>query len=170
MKVTMAKVEDIQPYAGNPRTISDDAVNRVSKSIEEFGFQQPIVVDKNHVIIVGHTRYIAAIELGLEKVPIHVAENLTDEQVRAYRIADNKTGEISSWDKELLRGELELLQALEDFDMQNTGFSESELLKALTPPTPPDPNPSGSSEHDSSMTFEHKCPKCGFEYNDEETD
>lgn len=170
MKIVMANVEDITPYESNPRTISDEAVDRVAKSIKEFGFQQPIVVDKDKVIIVGHTRYIAAIELGLDEVPIHVADNLTDEQVKAYRIADNKTGEIAGWDKALLRSELELLQALDDFDMENTGFSENELLKALEPPTPPETPGSEESNPDDFQEFQHKCPKCGFEYNDEGSD
>ena len=93
-------------------------------SIREFGFNQPIVVDKDHVIIVGHTRYLAALELGLEEVPVYVAAHLSQEQARAYRLADNKTNEFSEWDAGLLELELD---AVEDLDMSDYGFEDDDV-------------------------------------------
>ena len=93
MQIQMMKLSEIHPYEKNPR-FNDGAVEAVANSIKEFGFQQPIVVDKNFVVVVGHTRLKAAEQLGLSEVPVVIAENLTPEQVQAYRIADNKTGEI----------------------------------------------------------------------------
>lgn len=112
------KLSDIKPYENNPR-LNDKAVDKVAASIKNFGFQAPIIVDKNHVIIAGHTRYKAAKKLGLKDVPVIVAENLSDEQVKAYRLADNKTGEFAEWDDELLAGELEDILGI---DMTQFGF------------------------------------------------
>lgn len=93
MNISNMKVSDIRPYEKNPR-LNEGAVDAVAASIKEFGWRAPIVVDKEMVIICGHTRLLAAKKLGLDVVPVHVADNLTPEQVQAYRIADNKTGEI----------------------------------------------------------------------------
>ena len=111
-------IGDIKPYPKNPRN-NDDGVDAVAKSIKEFNWQQPIVVDKDNVIIVGHTRYKAAKKLGMDKVPVVVADNLTDEQVKAYRLADNKTGELTDWDDDLLNDEL---SDILDIDMSDFGF------------------------------------------------
>ena len=105
MKIELRKLADIRPYDKNPR-LNDNAVAAVAASIREFGFRQPIVVDTDGVIICGHTRYKAAQKLGLEKVPVHVAKDLTPEQIKAYRIADNKTGELAEWNYDLLPIEL----------------------------------------------------------------
>ena len=128
MKVQNMKLSDIKPYENNPR-INDNAVDKVAKSIEEFGFQQPIVVDKNLVIIVGHTRYKASQKLGLQEVPVVVADTLSDEQVKAYRLADNKTNEFAEWDYELLNIELEdiLNIDMEDFGFVENVFSDNDL-------------------------------------------
>lgn len=91
-------IRKIKPYKKNPRN-NKKAVKYVAKSIEEFGFRSPIIVDKNHVIICGHTRYSAAKKLGLTDVPVIVADDLTDEQVKAYRLADNKVSEKATWDE-----------------------------------------------------------------------
>lgn len=112
------KIDEVKPYAHNPRN-NDDGVEAVANSIKEFGWQQPIVVDKDNVIIVGHTRFKAAKKLGLDKVPVVVASNLSDEQVRAYRLADNKTGELTDWDMGLLDDEL---GDIADIDMSDFGF------------------------------------------------
>jgi len=125
MKVEMWDVSKIKPYPNNPR-INDAAVDAVAQSIREFGFRQPIVVDEQGVIIVGHTRYLAALRLGLKKVPVHVARGLTEAQVKAYRIADNKSAELAEWDEEKLRQELAELEDL-DFDLDLLGFSVDEL-------------------------------------------
>src|SRR6202047_1974443 len=94
------------PYARNARKISDKAVDKVASSIQEFGFRQPIVVDRDNVIIVGHARLLAAKKLGLSQVPFHVAENLTPAQVKSYRLMDNRSHEEADWDLELLGPEI----------------------------------------------------------------
>ena len=105
MNVIEIELSKIKPYEKNPRK-NDHAVDGVAESIKQFGFQQPIVVDKNNVIVVGHTRYKAAQKLGMTTVPCVRADQLTKEQVKAYRIADNKLNELATWDFELLGEEL----------------------------------------------------------------
>ena len=131
MKIELWKLDRIKPYDRNPR-INDAAVDAVAESIRQYGFRQPIVVDTDGVIICGHTRYKAAQKLGLEKVPVHVAKDLTPEQVKAYRIADNRLAEIAEWNLDLLPIELTELKAL-DVDLEMLGFSEDELAKLLDP-------------------------------------
>lgn len=108
MNIINMKITDIHPYEKNPR-FNDDAVEKVAASIKEYGWRAPIVVDKDYVIVCGHTRLKAAQFLGLTEVPVHVADNLTPEQVQAYRIADNKTGEIAQWNYDLLPLEIKEL-------------------------------------------------------------
>jgi len=127
--VELRKIDDIRPYERNPR-INDQAVDAVAASLAEFGFRQPIVVDADGVIIVGHTRWKAAQKLGLTKVPVHVATDLTPEQIRGYRIADNKTGELAEWDLEILPIELSDLRE-GGFDMDVLAFGDEELAKLL---------------------------------------
>ena len=129
MQIELRKLDEVKPYENNPR-VNDDAVEAVAKSIKEFGFRQPLVVDANGVIICGHTRWKAAKKLGLEQVPVHVARDLTPEQVKALRIADNKTAELSDWNYELLPLELSELQEM-NFDLSLLGFDSSELEKLL---------------------------------------
>ena len=121
----------ITPYASNPR-LNDDAVRAVAESIRTFGFRQPIVVDTEGVIVCGHTRYKAAKHLGLETVPVHVAKDLTPEQIRAYRIADNKSSELAEWDLELLPIELGAIAA-DGIELSLLGFDTEELAKLLDP-------------------------------------
>ena len=120
MNIIEKNLKDIKPYEKNPRK-NDNAVEYVANSIKEFGFQQPIVIDKDGVIVAGHTRYKASKKLGLDKVPCIVADDLTDEQIKAYRLADNKVGESAKWDEGLLGTELsEILNInmeLFDFDL-----------------------------------------------------
>lgn len=124
MKVETVSIDQIKPYENNPRN-NDDAVDAVANSIKEFGWQQPIVVDNGGVIIAGHTRYKAAKRLKLKEVPIVVADNLTEEQVNAYRLADNKSGELATWDDDELQEELDKIL---DIDMTDFGFDlETEL-------------------------------------------
>ena len=120
MNVQQVKIEKVKPYEKNPRK-NKAAVDYVANSIKEFGFQQPIVVDKDMVVIAGHTRLKAAKKLKLKEVPVVIADNLTEEQVKAYRLADNKTAEKAEWDFDLLTDELLSLQEL-DFDMEQFGF------------------------------------------------
>src|SRR6516225_4724527 len=111
MLVEMCAVTAIKPYPYNPRH-NDQAVAAVAASIREFGFRQPLVVDEQGQIIVGHTRYKAALQLGLTHVPVHVAKGLTPAQVKAYRIADNQTGSVAQWNEDLLPIELAELQGM----------------------------------------------------------
>ncbi|MGH2271899.1 DNA modification methylase [Anaerohalosphaeraceae bacterium U12dextr] len=129
MRIELRSIDTIFPYDNNPR-INDKAVDAVAASLKEFGFRQPIVVDKDGIIIVGHTRYKAAVKLGLEKVPVHVAKDLTDAQIKAYRIADNQTATLADWNYELLPIELKDLAGME-FDLDLLGFGEEELGKLL---------------------------------------
>lgn len=124
MEVKSVNIQDVKPYPNNPRD-NDAAVGGVAKSLQSFGWQQPIVVDKNNVIIVGHTRYKAAKKLGMKEVPIVVANKLTPEQVKAYRLADNKTGESAVWNNK------ELLKELDELDDSKlfTGFKTSEIFQ-----------------------------------------
>lgn len=101
MDIVSLKLSELHPYENNPRQ-NDDAVDAVAASIKEFGFKVPIVVDKNNVIVAGHTRYKAAKKLKLKTVPCVVADDLSEEQVNAFRLADNKTGELALWDEEKL--------------------------------------------------------------------
>ena len=129
MQIINMKLSEIHPYEKNPR-FNDDAVESVANSIQKFGFRSPIVVDKDHIIICGHTRFKAAQSLGLEEVPVVVAADLTPEQVQAYRIADNKTGEIAEWNYDLLPLEIKELQEA-NFDLSLLGFDTEELDKLL---------------------------------------
>lgn len=127
--VEQRRLDTIHPYEQNPRT-NDQAVDAVARSIQEFGFRQPIVVDAAGVIVCGHTRYKAAQKLGLSEVPVHVARELSPTQIRALRLADNKTHELADWDRRLLPIELSELQAL-GCDLSLTGFSGDELQRYL---------------------------------------
>ena len=122
MEIINKKLEELKPYENNPR-FNDDAVEYVANSIKEFGFKVPIVIDKNNTIVAGHTRYKASLELGLEEVPCIVADDLTEEQIKAFRLADNKVSEKAQWDFELLDEELEDL----DIDMKDYGFENIDI-------------------------------------------
>src|SRR5271166_2096525 len=129
MQVVMRKLSEIREYEGNPR-FNDEAVDAVAASIKEFGFRQPLVLDEQDMIIVGHTRFKAAKKLGLEEVPCHIAVGLSPAQAKAYRIADNQTATIASWDQDKLPLELMALQEA-GFDLDLTGFSADELLRLM---------------------------------------
>ena len=118
MKVLDLKVSDITPFENNPRN-NDEAVEPVLNSIKQFGFKVPIVIDKNNIIVTGHTRYKAAKKMKLDKVPCIIADDLTEEQIKAFRLADNKVGEIATWDFNAL--ELELSE-IENIDMEDFNF------------------------------------------------
>lgn len=120
LKVEYKRIGDVLPYERNPRN-NDEAVGAVAESIREFGFRVPVVITSENVVVAGHTRIKAAKELGLEEVPCVVIDDLTDEQVRAFRLADNKSAEIASWDEELLQQELADIMAI---DMALFGFED----------------------------------------------
>ena len=133
MKIEMKAINAVTPYEKNPRK-NDGAIGAVAKSLKEFGWRQPVVVDRDGVIVVGHSRWRAAQELGMKKIPVHVAAELTPEQAKAYRIADNQTATIAEWDMDLLPLELQELKDL-GVDIGNLGFDDEEL-KALFAPVP----------------------------------
>jgi ParB-like chromosome segregation protein Spo0J len=129
MIIEVWSLDRVKPYPNNPR-VNDDAVDAVAASIREFGFRQPIVVDNDGVIICGHTRFKAAQKLGLTEAPVTVAKDLSPDQIKAYRIADNKTAELADWNYDLLPIELGDLQT-NGFDLSLLGFDDDELLKLL---------------------------------------
>ena len=131
MKIESRPIGQIKPYPNNPR-INEGAIEAVAASIREFGFKVPIVVDADGVIVAGHTRHKAALQLGLDKVPVIVAKDLRPEQIKAFRIADNKTAELAEWDYDLLPIELAELQAC-NFDMGLLGFDVDDLAQLLDP-------------------------------------
>ncbi|MCX5671558.1 MAG: ParB N-terminal domain-containing protein [Planctomycetota bacterium] len=131
MKVELRGIETIRPYEQNPQ-LNDQAVEAVAKSLQEFGFRQPIVVDPEGVIIVGHTRWKAAQKLGLKQVPVHVATELTLAQVKAYRFADSQTATLAEWNYDLLPLEFKDLAGM-DFDLSLLGFAPEELGAILAP-------------------------------------
>jgi ParB-like chromosome segregation protein Spo0J len=154
----MRPLAAIKPYAQNPRKNAAAVVEKVASSIREFGFRQPIVVDGKGVVIAGHTRLLAAQSLGLHEAPVHVAEGLTAAQVRAYRLADNRTAQEAEWDDDLLAAELQALQS-EDFDLPLTGFDESELELLMTQPVP-----DAVGDAANNPEKENCCPRCGYEW------
>jgi len=129
LKIEMLSIEELVPYSKNARH-NEKAVDKVASSIKEFGFKNPIIIDANNEIIAGHTRLLAAKKLGIIEVPTIMAEDLSPEQVRAFRIADNKTGEYAEWDFELLAQELEELNK-EGYSLDLTGFDFSEAEKLM---------------------------------------
>lgn len=123
MNIIEKNLKDIKPYDKNPRK-NDNAVEQVANSIASFGFKVPIVIDKDNVIVCGHTRYKAAKKIGLKAVPCVVADDLTEEQIKAYRLADNKVSEKSEWDFDLLGEEL---NNIFDIDMEMFDFKSLEI-------------------------------------------
>lgn len=156
MQVIERKIEDIRPYENNPRDNSN-AIDAVAASIKEFGFKVPIVIDKDGIIVTGHTRYEASKKLGLEKVPCIVADDLTDEQVKAFRLADNKTAELADWDYNILELELD---DIEELDMSDFGFSDTDISD--------EDNQQAMKNIDLSEkkgeSKECECPACGFKF------
>lgn len=129
LQVVYKGVDEITPYINNPRN-NEAAIDKVAASIKEFGFKVPIVIDKDNVIVTGHTRSLAAIKLGLKDIPCIYADDLTPAQIKAFRIADNKTSEFASWDEELLKVEIEALQEM-GVNLGTTGFDDDEVSSIL---------------------------------------
>jgi ParB-like chromosome segregation protein Spo0J len=149
MEVKYCDPLDLIPYENNPR-VNDYAVKRVLESIKEFGFTNPILVDADMVIIAGHTRREASILAGLEEVPYIVLTDLTPEQAKAYRIADNKLAELSTWDEDLLKEELWGLQEA-DFSLEVIGFTEIDLIKLLEVEEEEDPKEKAPKEEKTTL-------------------
>lgn len=155
MEIVYKKIDEIKPYENNPR-FNDDAVEDVKKSIEKFGFKVPIILDKNNTIVTGHTRYKASLELGLKEVPCIIADDLDDEKIKAFRLADNKVSEKSQWNFVLLEEELLDIKNIDmaDFnfnigDVENNTKIENKEL---------DVDDYGDDK------FTNTCPKCGYKF------
>lgn len=167
MEIIERQINELHPYKNNPRK-NDGAVDAVMESIKEFGFRVPIVIDKNDEIVAGHTRYKAAKKLGIKSVPCIIADDLTEEQITAYRLVDNKTQELSNWDFAKLIAELRELT--EDFDMQLFGFGAIDGDDEASESKPKEQIIRSGSELDlddfEDETFTCTCPSCGFRFND----
>lgn len=121
MEIIYKSTKEIKPYENNPRN-NNEAVEKVAVSITDYGFRVPIIIDSNNVIVAGHTRYKAALKIGCESIPCIVIDDLTPEQIRAYRLVDNKTAEYSSWDFEMLEKELKSLDIdISEFEFPDLG-------------------------------------------------
>lgn len=153
--IVMISLESLKEYENNPRH-NELAIEKVAESIKEFGFTNPILIDENNVIIAGHTRFEASKLLGLNEVPCIVLSDLTQEQIKAYRLVDNKTGEFSEWDFEKLSEELKSLEEL-DFSLENFGFNEVGLDLEIT-----DDMFISDEEHAEKKRVK-TCPHCGGE-------
>ena len=160
MRLESLPLEDIHPYANNPRK-NDVAVNAVAESIRQCTYITPIIIDEDHVILAGHTRYKALKALGMTQAECLVCEGLTEEQKKKYRFLDNKTGEKAVWDLMKLETELEGID-LEGFDFFGQGEQESSGEKAEW-------DAEGSVELGTEVfgdeKFRYECPKCGFRFN-----
>lgn len=150
MQIHQINISELTPYDKNPR-LNDDAVPKVAESIRQFGFKVPIVIDSNNVIVAGHTRYKAAQSLGIEQVPCIVADDLSPEQIKAYRLADNKVAEFADWDFTALHEELE---ALADFDMQDFGFMAADEIEWAGVPE------LSESTYEEPKKKQLQCPEC----------
>ena len=151
VQVKEMSISDLIPYENNPRK-NDGAVNAVAASIREFGFRIPIIIDKNNVIVAGHTRLKAALQLKLTKVPVIQADDLTDEQIAELRIADNKTIELSDWDFDLMKEELEQIRGI---DMKEFGFLMQDIQDARKEH---EEKGTGSGSEEPGQIL---CPRCG---------
>lgn len=155
MKILTKKIEEITPYENNPR-INDAAVDAVANSIRDFGFKNPVIIDKDGVIVCGHTRLKAAKKLGLKTVPCIMADDLTEDQVKAFRLADNKTAELAEWDINLL--DIELTEIDDSVDMELYGFYDED---SQIEPLNLDEDKAQPQDADKKT---YCCPKCGFEF------
>ena len=153
MEVKHIELIKLKPYDKNPRK-NEKSIEVVANSIKAYGFRQPIVVDKNMVIVVGHTRFEAARRLNLKTVPVHIAD-LSKEEIQAYRIMDNKSADSSGWDLDLLKQELISLSD-ENYDLDLTGFTDLEVDSLL--------GDIKTTEVDVKLTKECICPKCGHRF------
>ena len=169
-KLELWPISRLVPYERNARTHSPEQVAQIVASIREFGFTAPILVDDQNGILAGHGRLQAAKDLGLTEVPVVVLDHLTDAQRRAYVIADNKLALNAEWDMSLLQQEVMSLN-LADFELDLLGFDEKELAGLLDPESinKPAKEYEGAEEYgeEEFSEFDHKCPRCGFEFNED---
>lgn len=169
LQIIEVSIDRLKDYENNPRN-NEKAVEAVAESIKEFGFKVPIVIDSNYTIVAGHTRKKASELLGLEKVPCIVADDLTPEKIKAYRLADNKTAELAEWDFEKLEKEMAELTAF-DVNMSLFGFDESlfnfdNILSEEEPKTKEYKNEELEESEFAEENYKHECPRCGFMWGD----
>ena len=164
IKIIEKDINELVPYENNAR-INDKAVDVVANSIKEFGFKQPIIIDKNNVLVAGHTRVLACKKLGITKVPCIVADDLTEEQIKAFRIADNSSAQVAEWDMDKLQQEIQDL----NFDFYELGLQEQldEIANSLVKLETKD-NEYDNQELKENTTKFHICPNCGCEFEDDE--
>ena len=165
MKVETVSLKDIKPYEKNAKKHPDEQVQHIANSLKRFGWKQPLVVDRDGVVVVGHGRMLAAQKLGMKTVPVVYADDLTDDEVKAFRLADNKTNE-SAWDDELLDLELDELAELDDIDMSDYGFelddeNDDPGLQTYSGEGAKEYNPEDFGDE----KFKCECPRCGFKFN-----
>ena len=153
MRIDTWPIDRVRPYDANPRTISAAAIAKVAASLTAFGWRQPLVVDADGVLIVGHTRLAAAQQLGLTEVPVHVADTLTADQVRAYRLADNRTHDEATWDEDLLAAELAKVTEVDLIAV--TGFDTAELDRYLAE-LAGSPAPAGVGATENGFAYQEK--------------
>lgn len=165
MKIVYKKVNDLIPYINNSRTHSEEQINQIVASINEFGFTTPLLIDEKDNIIAGHGRLLASKKLKMEEVPCIVLTGLTEAQKKAYIIADNKMALNAGWDFNLLSLELENLKEL-DFDLELTGFSVDEIDGLLNTNEDIEDNDYEEQDLKENNTQLHKCPECGCEFED----
>lgn len=164
MQIEYLSIDDVIPYGNNPRNNDGEAVDRVASSIAEYGFKIPVIVDKDNIIVAGHTRVKAAKKLGIDKVPVIRADDLTPAQIKGFRLAENRVSEYATWNNELLTIELEELQDI-DFDLDLTGFEEWELDNLLNPVSDDDlEDYFVDREEKPKEPKKTKCPLCGGEF------
>lgn len=164
MQIDYIDIDKVIPYANNPRNNDGEAVDRVAASIAEYGFKNPIIIDKDNIVVAGHTRLKAAKKLNLNKVPVIKADDLTPAQVKAFRLAENRVSEYATWDNELLSIELEGLKDL-DFDLDLTGFEDWELDNLLNPVSDDDLQDFFVEKEDKPKEPKKiTCPHCGEEF------
>ena len=165
-KIEVVAVDELIPYVNNARVHSDDQVTQIASSIREFGFNVPILIDAEQGIIAGHGRLMAAKKLGYTEVPCIRLEHLSETQKKAYILADNKIALNSDWDVDLLRLELGELDA-QGFNLELTGFVGDDLTEAMFGKELKN-NEDGSTKEINPDEYDmaHKCPKCGFEFDD----
>lgn len=172
-KIIRRKVSDLTPFARNARTHDQAQIGQIAASIREWGWTQPIIVDESGGILAGHGRLLAAIHLGLDEVPCVVASGWSEAKRRAYIIADNRLAENAGWDEGMLSAELQDLSAL-DFDLSLVGFDGEELARLLDGDRdqndPPDIPPESSAKEIDPDDYQmgHRCPRCGFEFDDQQ--
>ena len=165
MEIIYKNIDELIPYINNSRTHSEEQVNQIVASINEFGFTNPLLIDEKDNIIAGHGRLLASKKLKMEEVPCIVLSGLTEAQKKAYIIADNKMALNAGWDFNLLSLELENLKEL-DFDLELTGFSVDEIDGLLNTNEDIEDNDYEEQDLKENNTQLHKCPECGCEFED----